>query len=65
VNGFTLILVYENHLDGWRDIALNRGIFRNLSKGGFNFFLFPGGAQHLLGPENPLKSIDFTSPGGA
>ena len=24
----------------------------------------PGGAQHPLGPENPLKSIDFTSPGG-
>ena len=20
--------------------------------------------QHLLGPENPLKSIDFTGPGG-
>ena len=25
---------------------------------------FQGGAQHPLGPENPLKSIDFTGPGG-
>ena len=32
--------------------------------GGLNFFLFPGGAQHPLGPENPLKSKDFTGPGG-
>ena len=23
-----------------------------------------GGAQHPFGPENPLKSIDFTGPGG-
>jgi len=22
------------------------------------------GAKHPLGPENPLKSIDFTGPGG-
>ena len=33
--------------------------------GGLNFFLFQGGAQHPLGPENPLKSIDFTGPAGA
>ena len=27
--------------------------------------IFPGGgAQNPLGPENPLKSIDFTGPGG-
>ena len=33
------------------------------SGGGLNFLIFPrGGAQHLLGPENPLKSIDFTGP---
>ena len=24
-----------------------------------------GGAQHLLGPENSLKSVDFTGPEGA
>ena len=31
--------------------------------GGLIFFIFPGGAQHPLGPENPLKSIEFTGPG--
>ena len=31
--------------------------------GGLNFILFPRGAQHPLGPENPLKSIEFTGPG--
>ena len=31
--------------------ALTRGVFMNLSR---------GGAQHPLGPENPLKSIDFS-----
>ena len=30
--------------------------------GGLNFFLSRG-AQHPLGHENPLKSIDFTGPG--
>jgi len=35
-----------------------------LSRGGLKFFLFSGGAQHPLGPENPLKSIDFTGSGG-
>ena len=30
-----------------------------------NFLLFQGwGAQHPLGPENSLKSIDFSGPGG-
>jgi len=34
--------------------------------GGLHFFIFPGGgAQKLLGPENPLKLIDFTGPRGA
>jgi len=32
--------------------------------GGLNFFLSRG-AQHPLGHENPLKSIDFTGSGGA
>ena len=25
---------------------------------------YSGEAQHMLGPENPLKSIDFTGPWG-
>jgi len=32
------------------------------SMGGLTFFFFTGGAP--VGPENPLKSIDFTGPGG-
>jgi len=28
------------------------------------FLSFQGGAQQPLGPENPLKSKDFTGPGG-
>ena len=40
---------------------LARGVVRNLSMGGgaYFFFLFRGGTQHLMGPENLLKSIDF------
>ena len=30
--------------------------------GAYIFFSFQWGAQHPLGPENPLKSIDFTGP---
>jgi len=42
-----------------------RGVFRNLSMGGLNFFIFPGGGpQHPLGPENPLTSTYFTGSGG-
>ena len=33
--------------------------------GGLNFFNLSRGAQHPLGPKKPLKSIDFTGPGGA
>jgi len=43
-----------------------RGI-QEFVRRGFNYlFIFPGegGAQHPLGPESPLKSIDFTGPGG-
>ena len=35
---------------------------REFKGGGLTFFSFHGGAQHPLGPENPLKSIDFTGP---
>jgi len=31
---------------------------------GLHFFFQRGGAQHPLGPEKPLKSIDFTGYGG-
>ena len=34
-----------------------------VQEGGLIFFLSRG-AQHTLGPENPLKSIEFTGPGG-
>ena len=44
----------------YKDI-IDRGVFRNLSSG--VFFLSRGRAQHLLGPENTLKSIDFTGSG--
>jgi len=41
----------------------HQGVFRNLSRGGLNFLLYRG-AQHSLGHENPLKSIDFAGPEG-
>ena len=45
----------------------NQGRIQEFVQGGdLYFFIFPGrGAQHPLGSENPLKSIDFTGPGGA
>ena len=41
------------------------GAYSEFFSGGLKVFFFPGGggAQHPLGPENPLKSIDFTGPG--
>ena len=41
-----------------------QGRIQEFVQGGLNFFFFPGGAQHPLGHEKPLKSIDFTGPGG-
>ena len=43
-----------------------RGVVGNISRGGGlnNFFLFRGAQLPLLGPENSLKSKDFTGPGG-
>jgi len=40
-------------------IIINRGVVRNVSRGGGLIF-FPVGGQHPFGPENPLKSIDFS-----
>ena len=42
-----------------------QGRIQEFVQGGLKFFLFPGGAQPPLRPENPLKSLDFTGPGGA
>ena len=40
------------------------GAYSGIFSGGLKILFFPGeGAQHPLGPENPLKSIDFTGPG--
>ena len=44
-------------------VVQTRGVFRNLFRAGLKFFSFQG-AQHPLGHENPLKSIDFTGPEG-
>ena len=38
------------------------GRSQKFARGGLIFFLSRR-AQHPLGPENPLKSIDFTGPG--
>ena len=41
------------------------GAYSEICPGGAYIFFFPGGgAQQPLGHENPLKSIDFTGPGG-
>jgi len=43
---------------------LIQGRNQEFVQGGLNFFyLSRGGAQHPLGPEKPLKSMDFTGPG--
>jgi len=51
----------ERTLIGWQ------GRIQEFVQGGLNYIIFPGGGgdQHPLGPENPLKSINFTGPGGA
>ena len=43
------------------------GAYSGICPGGgaWTFFIFPGrGAQHPLGPKNPLKLIDFLGPWG-
>ena len=52
-NGFQATCWYTSQ--GLSDVV------RSLSRGDLNFFLF---RKHPLGPENPLKSIDFTGQGG-
>ena len=48
--------------EAWETIL--QGLWRNLSRGRLKFlFSRGGGGQHLLWPENLLKSIDFTGPG--
>ena len=41
-----------------------QGRIQEFVQGGLNFLSFQGGGGCPLGPENPLKSIDFTGPGG-
>ena len=60
------MVTFTINIQGYQQRIILRGVFRNLSKGGgLEMFSFHGGAKHPLGPENPLKSIDFTGPGGA
>ena len=40
------------------------GAYSGICPEGLKFFYLSRGAMHPLGPENPLKSIDFTGPGG-
>ena len=48
-----------------RPDSFSAGAYSGICPGGLIFLTFQGGAQHLLGPENFLKLIDFTGPGGA
>ena len=56
---------YHSRHGGLLEITFTvRGVFRNLSRGELIFFHPRGGSAPFLGHENPLKSIDFTGPGG-
>ena len=46
-------------------MAYKQGRIQEFVQGGLNLSFQGRGAQHPLGPENPLKSIDFTGPGPA
>ena len=48
-----------------KNIYCNQGRIQEFVQGGLKLFYLSTGAQHPLGPENPLKSIDFTGQGGA
>ena len=44
---------------------INSGAYFGICSGGLTFFLLPwGGGSAPFVPESPLKSIDFTGPGG-
>ena len=62
----TEILRYESKFENFK---YNRrsGAHSGIWPGPINFFYLSrgGGAQHPLGHENPLKSIDFTGPGAS
>ena len=55
---FTLPRIYVAWGGGQGDYQ--RGVFRNMSKGGLHFFLSRrGGGQHLLGSKNSLRIQNF------
>ena len=44
---------------------MQKNLYQEFIQEGLNFFPFlgvGGAAQHLLGPKNPLKFLDFTGP---
>ena len=50
----------------FQSLDFGSGAYSGIFHGeGLTFFFSRGGAQHPLGPEKPLKSIDFTGYGGA
>ena len=53
-------------LSTWKSYIymFSAGAYSGICLGGLKFFYLSRGAMHPLGPENPLKSIDFTGPGG-
>ena len=52
-------------LVGLCDLVIAQGRIQEFVQGGLKFFIFPGGgAQLQFGPENHLKSIEFTGLGG-
>ena len=48
---------------GWA--KFHPGAYSGICPGGLKLFSLRGRAPQTLGLENPLKSIDFTGPGGA
>ena len=45
-----------------RPDSFSAGAYSGICPGGLNFLSFRGGLSTCLGPENILKSIDFTGP---
>ena len=44
--------------------TLFSGAYSGICPGGAYFFSLSRGAHHPLGPANPLKSLNFSAPGG-